>query len=161
MITPLLGPNGKIPLLSRDDDINFFTKSNMLEKIYEDAWKNQFKISLSIIPYQKGINDVCIPPNAKKSNKYYSLEENKELCLFLQEKIKQNNIEIIQHGVSHILFDGREEYSPNFNKNNKTNAVFNEIGNNYFNNFKRNNSGNAINLQTILTLIPILILEKT
>ena len=60
-ITPLLGPNGKIPILIRDDDTNFFTKSNMLESIYTNAWNNQFKVSLSVIPYQKTINDVCVP----------------------------------------------------------------------------------------------------
>ncbi|HEY6534208.1 MAG TPA: DUF2334 domain-containing protein [Candidatus Nitrosocosmicus sp.] len=146
MITPLLGPNGKIPLLIRDDDINFFTKSSMLEKIYGDAWENQFKTSLSIIPYQKGINDVCIPPNVRKSNKYYSFEENKELCLFLQEKIKQNNIEIIQHGVSHIMLDGRGEYSLDVNKYYEMNMIFNEIGNIYFKNFKINNIGKHHNI---------------
>src|SRR4051812_36258506 len=108
-ITPLLGPNGKIPILIRDDDINFFTKSRMLESIYSGLWKNQFKISLSVIPYQKTINDVCIPPDIRNSQEYYSIEHNKELCLFLKEKINHNNIEIIQHGVSHALIDGRGE----------------------------------------------------
>jgi hypothetical protein len=40
VITPLLGPNGNIPILIRDDDINFFTKDNMLESVYSEAWKN-------------------------------------------------------------------------------------------------------------------------
>ncbi len=109
-IIPLLGPNGKIPLLIRDDDINFFTKSSMLETIYSTAWKNQFKVSLSIIPYQKAINDVCIPPNARHSKEYYSIENNKELCLFLKDKINLNSVEILQHGVSHSLNDSRGEF---------------------------------------------------
>ena len=139
MITPLIGPNGKISILIRDDDTNFFTKSKMLEKIYTYAWKNQFKTSLSIIPYQKGINDVCVPPNFRKSDKYYSLEENKELCLFLQEKIKQNHVELIQHGVSHVRLDSRGEFSFDFNKHNGINRILKELENKYFNSFKITN----------------------
>ena len=86
MITPLLGPNGKIPILIRDDDTNFFTKSNMLESIYTNAWNNQFKVSLSVIPYQKTINDVCVPPDFRNSQEHHSIENNEELCTFLKER---------------------------------------------------------------------------
>ncbi|WP_458720028.1 DUF2334 domain-containing protein [Candidatus Nitrosocosmicus sp. R] len=110
-ITPLLGPNGKIPILIRDDDINFFTKSNMLESIYSNAWNNQFKVSLSVIPYQKTINDACVPPDFRNSPEYHSIENNEELCTFLKEKIRHSKIEIIQHGVTHDLIDGRGEFS--------------------------------------------------
>ncbi len=115
-ITPLLGPNGKIPILIRDDDTNFFTKSNMLKSIYSNAWNNQFKVSLSVIPYQKAINDVCVPPDIRKSQKHQSIENNEELCTFLKEKIKYNKIEIIQHGVTHDLIDGRGEFSQQIDK---------------------------------------------
>lgn len=111
MITPLLGPKGKIPILIRDDDTNFFTKSNMIESIYSKAWDNQFKVSLSVIPYQMTINDVCVPPDSRNCQKHFSIENNEELCAFLKEKIKYNKIEIIQHGVTHDLIDGRGEFS--------------------------------------------------
>ncbi len=110
-ITPLVGPNGKIPILIRDDDTNFFTKSNMLESIYSNAWNNQFKVSLSVIPYQKTINDVCVPPDFRNSPEHHSIENNEELCTFLKEKIRHSKIEIIQHGVTHDLIDGRGEFS--------------------------------------------------
>ena len=84
-ITPLIGPNGKIPILIRDDDTNFFTKSNMLKSIYSKAWNNNFKVSISVIPYQKAINDVCIPSDARNSQEYYSIENNKEICSFLKD----------------------------------------------------------------------------
>lgn len=111
MITPLLGPNGKIPILIRDDDTNFFTKSKMLELLYSNAWNNKFKVSLSVIPYQKTINDVCIPPDIRNKPGYHSIENNEELCTFLKEKIRYDKIEIIQHGVTHDLIDGRGEFS--------------------------------------------------
>ena len=111
MITPLLGPNGAIPILIRDDDTNFFTKNNMLESLYSNAWNNQFKVSLSVIPYQKTINDVSVPPDMRNFSEYHSIENNEELCTFLKDKIEYNKIEIIQHGVTHDLVDGRGEFS--------------------------------------------------
>lgn len=133
-ITPLLGPNGKIPILIRDDDINYFTTSNMLESIYSNAWENQFKVSLSVIPYQKAINDVCIPPDVRNSQEYDSLENNKDLCLFLKDKISHNHVEIIQHGVSHALIDGRGEFSRNIDGNYKTDTIINDTYANYYGN---------------------------
>ena len=132
-ITPLLGPKGKIPILIRDDDTNFFTKSNMLESIYSKAWNNQFKVSLSVIPYQKAINDVCVPPDIRNSQEHYSIENNEELCSFLKEKIKHNKIEIIQHGVSHDLIDGRGEFGKQIDgKSENINRTINETFTHYY-----------------------------
>ena len=139
-ITPLLGPDGKIPILVRDDDINFFTKSSMLESIYSDAWKSQFKVSLSVIPYQKAINDVCVPPDFRNSQEYHSLENNKELCLFLKDKISHNHVEIIQHGVSHALIDGRGEFSRNIDGNSDSNTIINDTHTHYYSSYDKNNN---------------------
>ena len=86
-ITPLLGPNGKIPILIRDDDTNFFTKSNMLETIYSKAWNNQFKVSLSVIPYQKTINDVCVPPDKRNYPEYHLIRQNMGYTRSFAERI--------------------------------------------------------------------------
>jgi hypothetical protein len=53
-IERLVGPCGKLPILIRDDDTNFFTKDHMLESIYSEAWNKGFKVSLSVIPSQRG-----------------------------------------------------------------------------------------------------------
>ncbi len=159
-ITPLLGPNGKIPILIRDDDINYFTTINMLESIYSNAWENQFKVILSVIPYQKAINDVCIPPNVRNSKKCYSLENNKDLCLFLKDKISHNHVEIIQHGVSHALIDGRGEFSRNIDGNYKTDTIINDTYANYYgnddddNNYaeKYNNGKNKIDFESYVNI---------
>ena len=132
-ITPLIGPYGKIPVFIRDDDTNFFTKSNMLETIYSKAWNNNFKVSISVIPFQKAINDVCIPPDARNTQEYFSIKNNKELCIFLKNKINHNNIEIIQHGVSHALIDGRGEFSKNIDGNrNNINRIIHDTFINYY-----------------------------
>jgi hypothetical protein len=62
-IKPLIGPHGKMPILIRDDDdTNFFTRPDKLETIHSNAWEKGFKISLSIVPFQKGMEDICVPP---------------------------------------------------------------------------------------------------
>ena len=139
-IIPLLGPKGKIPILIRDDDTNFFTKSNMLKSIYSKAWNNQFKVSLSVIPYQKAINDVCVPPDIRNLQKHYSIEDNEELCSFLKEMIKHNKIEIIQHGVSHDLIDGRGEFGKHIDgKSENINRTINETFTHYYRSLNNDN----------------------
>jgi len=64
-----------------------------------------------VIPYQKTINDVCVPPDFRNIPEHHSIENNEELCKFLKEKIRHNKVEIIQHGVNHDLIDGRGEFS--------------------------------------------------
>ena len=97
----LVGPNGKIPVVIRDDDTNFFTTTNMLESIYSEAWSKGFKVSLSVVPFQRGINDISVPPDMRRSGKYYSVADNKALTCFLRDKISKSQIEILEHGLSH------------------------------------------------------------
>jgi len=141
-ITPLLGPNGKIPILIRDDDTNFFTKGNMLESIYSNAWNNQFKISLSVIPYQKTINDVCVPPDFRNFPEHHSIENNEGLCTFLKEKIRHNKIEIVQHGVTHDLIDGRGEFSQQIDgKNEDINRTIKDTFTHYYRSLNKDHNG--------------------
>lgn len=113
----LLGPYGKIPILIRDDDTNFFTKPNMLDSIYEDAWKSGFKVSLAAIPCQKGTNDICVPPEARTTDSSFSIIDNKSLVNYLKEKIQNGNIEILQHGFDHKNSNnGRGEFGESFDK---------------------------------------------
>jgi hypothetical protein len=102
----LIGPNGKIPIVIRDDDTNFFTPTNMLESIYSGAWSKGFKISLSVVPFQRGIDDISVPPAMRTSGKYYSIAESRALVRYLQDKVSSGQIEILQHGLSHDYSDG-------------------------------------------------------
>lgn len=101
----LIGPNGKIPIVIRDDDTNFFTTKNMLESIYSKAWSKGFKVSLSVVPFQRGINDILVPPVMRKNGKHYSVADNKALVGYLLDKISSGQIEILQHGLSHDYSD--------------------------------------------------------
>ena len=114
---PLIGPRGKIPILVRDDDTNFFTDKRMLESVYSEAWDQGFKVSLSVVPFQRGIDDIAVPPNSRASNRCYSVADNVSLTRYLRNKIDQKAVEVVQHGLSHELSDGiRGEFGGNSNK---------------------------------------------
>src|SRR4029079_12523161 len=114
----------------------------MLESRYSRAWNNQFKVSLSVIPYQKTINDACVPPNIRKSREYYSIENNEELCTFLKEKIRHNKIEIIQHGVTHDLIDYRGEFSQQIDgKNEDINRTIKDTFTHYYRSLNTDHNG--------------------
>jgi hypothetical protein len=114
---PLIGPGGKIPILIRDDDTNYFTSERMLQSVYSEAWDQGYKVSLSVVPLQMGINDISVPPDSRTSGKYYSVADNETLTRYIREKINQNVVEVIQHGLSHELINGiRGEFGVNLDK---------------------------------------------
>lgn len=113
-IEPLVGPYGKLPLLIRDDDTNFFTKDHMLESIYSEAWNKGFRLSLSVVPAQRGIDDLCVPPDFRQTGLSYSITNNERLTKFLRDKLRGGMIEILQHGFSHSIARGyRGEFGVN------------------------------------------------
>jgi peptidoglycan/xylan/chitin deacetylase (PgdA/CDA1 family) len=113
----LIGPKGKVPILIRDDDTNFFTDKRMLESIYSDAWNQGFKLSISVVPLQRGIDIIAVPPEMRKTNLLYSIGENTQLIDYLINKINLQAVEILQHGTSHDYsndnFDAWGEFGAN------------------------------------------------
>jgi hypothetical protein len=112
----LLGPHGKMPILIRDDDTNFFTKSNMLESIYSMAWEKGLKISFSVIPLQKGTNDISVPPKVRDKKSLFPVTDNIALAEYMKDKLLNGKAEILQHGLSHNVDEkGRGEFGKDFN----------------------------------------------
>ena len=97
---PLIGPGGRIPILLRDDDTNYFTSERMLESIYSEAWDQGYKVSLSVVPLQTGINDISVPPDSRMSSRSYPITDNESLTRYIKKKIDQHSVEVIQHGLS-------------------------------------------------------------
>jgi predicted deacetylase len=85
----------------RDDDISFFTDPTMLEAIYKTAWELGFKVSFAAVPNHKGTDNLNVPPEYRKTGKYYNIRDNPKLVEFLREKLDEDNIEIMQHGYCH------------------------------------------------------------
>jgi hypothetical protein len=117
-IERLIGPNGNVPVLIRDDDTNFFTKTDMLESVYSKAWHDGYKVCLSVVPFQKGIDDICVPPEIRQTGLFYSIEDNRALICYLKDKIRNQLVEVLQHGLSHdYVKGGRGEFGTHFSKN--------------------------------------------
>jgi len=84
----------------RDDDINYFTQPEELEKVYDDIW-DLVPTSLSVIPFVGGGETGAIPPEHWRSEKIFPLEENIELVNFLREQLSKGRISLTLHGYSH------------------------------------------------------------
>jgi hypothetical protein len=110
MLCPLPGPNGAVPVLIRDDDTNFFTYSSMLQTVYSCAWEAGFKVSLSVVPLQKGVDDLLVPPAMRSTGGEYSVADNKEIVSYLKDKIAQKSVEVLQHGLFHEGYGARGEF---------------------------------------------------
>ena len=100
--------------LIRDDDVNFFTSPDMLDKIYREIFSMGIPVNLSIIPYVKSSIKIknnpysefnglkyepFIPKKYRCKNLCFCVCENRQLFEFF-ENIK-GYMEIIQHGFSH------------------------------------------------------------
>ncbi len=118
-IERFIGPCGKVPIVIRDDDTNFFTKTHMLESIYSKAWNDGFKVSLSVVPLQETLDDIIVPPNMRKTELRYRISDNEGLVKFLRKKVEDKSVEILQHGFFHkTSLNGRGEFSHSTRKAN-------------------------------------------
>lgn len=84
----------------RDDDTNFFTKPEDLEKIYSGIW-NICPVSLSVVPFVYSMKSPMIPEKYWYADKNFPIAKNYELVSYLKEKIKEKKVSIMLHGYSH------------------------------------------------------------
>ena len=84
----------------RDDDTNYFTKSEELENIYTNIW-DKCPVSLSVVPFHRGTKTGAIPKSCWESSKIFPIGENKVLVKFLKIKIKEGKVSIMLHGHNH------------------------------------------------------------
>ena len=86
----------------------------MLQTVYSEGWNKGFRVSLSVIPSQKGFNELCVPPNSRETGLLYPITNNERLIEFLKERLQRGVIEILQHGFSHSVVEGyRGEFGIN------------------------------------------------
>jgi len=113
----------------RDDDISYFTSEKELEYVYKNIWDN-IPVSFSIIPFvnnrckllqgkqlriKKEILNFLKKINKDKNKKIilskeFALEKNKELVKFLQQKYKEEKIDIMLHGYNHNFCENGYEF---------------------------------------------------
>lgn len=85
----------------RDDDASYYTEVCDLIKIYDILISNGIKVSFAVIPKARKVIN-----HGNRYTKYYLdewgyLYENKELVEWLKGHIRNNNVEIMQHGFEH------------------------------------------------------------
>lgn len=125
----------------RDDDINYFTKVEEIEKAYKNII-NKYPIGFAAIPFihksQLLMKSIIETNRSKKMEKlykkemqmnkdglekyyknYYFFHKNKELLNYINQKILENNIEIYLHGITHRYYRKGAEFS-------KTNFIIEE-----------------------------------
>ena len=90
----------KMRFAIRDDDTNYFTKPEELERIYRDIW-NTCPVSLSVVPFHGCTKSGAIPDKFWIGDKIFPVGENKELLQFLKEKIRESKVSITLHGYNH------------------------------------------------------------
>ena len=98
----------------RDDDINFFTSVDRLDKIYREIFALRVPVNLSVIPsvrtrikiknnpysQHNGLKyEPFISEEYRSKNSFFDVCENSELIQFIDEM--REHIEILQHGFSH------------------------------------------------------------
>ncbi len=110
-------------VIIRDDDVSFFTKPELLEKLYGRYFEKNKSISFAVIPkitseirtdlnnpYKKFEQldfDPIVPPKYRGIKDTYRMDENSDLINYLS---KNPCCEILQHGLSHGYINSVKEF---------------------------------------------------
>ena len=89
-----------IPFIIRDDDLCFFTDPSEIESLYGDIW-NEFPITFSTVPWQKGTKAGHIPVMYWHSSRIYPIDENQKLVELIKTAVDTGKADIALHGVHH------------------------------------------------------------
>lgn len=85
----------------RDDDVCYWTEVEDLEKIYGTLWRENLKVSFSVIPFTVRSYNLGSINEFYQDNIQYPIHKNRELVAYLKDKIKNNLVSIMLHGVTH------------------------------------------------------------
>jgi hypothetical protein len=119
----------------RDDDISYFTKPETLAKVYGRLFEENKPVNFAVVPKitsdiktpsyslywtrEKNEYDPIIPPRFRGCNEDFPLGENREIVEFIRSL---ENCEVLQHGLTHGLIDGVQEFRINDEKEIKRRA---------------------------------------
>lgn len=88
-----------IKLAIRDDDLNFFSKVDELERLYAPI--NEFPISYALIPYVTDVSakGKCPETKGNKDAKWFG--DNEELLAWLKRGLEDKKLDVLMHGITH------------------------------------------------------------
>ena len=94
----------------RDDDTNFFTQPEDLERVYGRITE-MGPVSLAVVPFCRAGSNKAVPADLRGRLTVHPLHENRALVSYLREKVAAGRFEIMLHGYYHDEPHGRPEFS--------------------------------------------------
>ena len=114
-----------VKLIIRDDDCNFFTRPEDLERVYSSI--SEFPITFAVVPEVTDVQGGC--PETMNNTTPRLIGENKELVSYLKEKLVEGKCDIALHGISHgYKFDKQGRKVPEMIWRNADEELQNKIG---------------------------------
>lgn len=105
----------KVYVIIRDDDVCFFTRPRELELVHRPLLEENKPVNLAVIPMvDTSLNEPFVKTQIRDI-RYMSIKFNVDLVEF----IKQHNYEILQHGLTHGVFQQYPKFIPEFRIKNK------------------------------------------
>jgi hypothetical protein len=113
----------RCPFLLRDDDICFFTKTNMLQNLWDHAWRKGYVVSFSVLPkiacdIESGRHiarlskkTLMVPPEVRGKNQKADIRENPRLSRYLRDSIEEGKTNLILHGYTHEKIKEKPEFA--------------------------------------------------
>ncbi len=102
-------------IIIRDDDTSYFTSPRHLERLYGRLWAAGLPVCIAAIPrifadarvYWSAGNphDPSIPPGYQGKSRNYALQDNQELCAFLNQLAGAGLVELCMHGCAHTFHE--------------------------------------------------------
>jgi peptidoglycan/xylan/chitin deacetylase (PgdA/CDA1 family) len=93
----------------RDDDTNFFTRPEELERVYGRYW-GRIPISLAVVPAHASTRSGAIPAQCWGGSSEFPLGDNLELVAALREQLRAGRVSVMLHGYSHRNYPNGYEF---------------------------------------------------
>lgn len=87
----------------RDDDANFFTAPEQIERVYSDTWAFA-PVSLAVVPRHASTRSGAIPRQHWEGKGDFPVADNESLVSFLRGQRAKGRVSILLHGYSHENF---------------------------------------------------------
>ncbi len=88
-----------VKLAIRDDDMNYFTKVEDVEKTYDPI--KDFPISFAVIPAVTDVSTMGACPDTRGNEIPRYVGDNYELTAWLKDKLKNHQCDVLLHGINH------------------------------------------------------------